>query len=88
MIDSYIKYKDLYFEKYLKNQDIVRRIKQITSEIDEFYKNEEILFVGVLNGVVPFMNHVLLMILQTNIHTNFCRFLHNQEQLLEKLIFN
>ena len=60
MIDSYIKYKDFYFEKYLKNEDIVRRIKQITSEIDDFYKDEEILFIGVLNGAVPFMNHVLL----------------------------
>ena len=58
MIDSYIKYKDLYFEKYLENQDIVKRIKKSPSEIDEFYKDEEILLS--LNGVVPFMNHVLL----------------------------
>ncbi|MBI71993.1 MAG: hypoxanthine phosphoribosyltransferase [Candidatus Marinimicrobia bacterium] len=60
MIDSYIKYKDYYFEKYIKNQDIIKRIKQITSEIDDFYGNEEILYIGVLNGVLPFMNHILL----------------------------
>ncbi len=54
-----IKHKELKFEKYLKNKDIVREIGRITNDIDNYYSNEEILFIGVLNGCIPFMNQIL-----------------------------
>ena len=87
MIDSYIKYKELYFEKYLENHDIVKRIKKITSEIDKFYGDEEILYIGVLNGVVPFMNHVLLN--SSNKYSyKFLQVSSYSGTTLEKLILN
>ena len=55
-----IKHKELKFEKYIKNKDIVAKIGEITHNIDKHYPDEEILFIGVLNGCIPFMNQILL----------------------------
>ena len=54
-----IKYEDLEFEEYIKNHDILKQIKKISDTINSNYINEELVFIGVLNGCMPFMNELL-----------------------------
>ena len=54
-----INYKKDKFEKYISNADILNKAKEIAHYIDKEYIDEEVLFVGVLNGCIPFMNLIL-----------------------------
>ncbi len=54
-----IKYEDLEFEKYIENYKILERTKQISDQINGRYINDEVVFVGILNGCIPFMNELL-----------------------------
>jgi len=54
-----IKYKNFIFEKYILNIDIIKRCKIIAENIDTEYTGEEILFIGLLEGCLPFMQTLL-----------------------------
>jgi len=58
-MNEIIKYQDIQFKKYLKNEQIISRTKEIANAINREYKNKEILFIGILNGCIPFMNVLL-----------------------------
>ena len=57
-----IRYKDFIFEKYISNDDILKRCKLIAKDINQKYKNERLVFIGVLNGCFPFMSSLLKFI--------------------------
>ena len=54
-----IKYKKFVFERYILNNDIIRRCKMIAQNINSEYHGEEIVFVGLLEGCFPFMSTIL-----------------------------
>ena len=54
-----IKYNNIEFKKYIDNIQIVERSKEIADNINTDYINEEIVFIGVLNGCIPFMSVLL-----------------------------
>ena len=58
-MSNIIKYEDIKFEKYIDNIQIIERSKEIADNINADYINEEIVFIGVLNGCIPFMNVLL-----------------------------
>tara|TARA_Y100001970_G_C13933198_1_gene699359 strand:+ start:227 stop:769 length:543 start_codon:yes stop_codon:yes gene_type:complete len=58
-MSSIIKYKDKNFIEYLSSDVIQRSIKKIARDINFEYKNKSPLFIGVLNGSVPFMMDLL-----------------------------
>tara|TARA_B110000116_G_C16650804_1_gene497227 strand:- start:228 stop:773 length:546 start_codon:yes stop_codon:yes gene_type:complete len=58
MINKII-YKKHTFEKYISNEEIKDRCKIIASEINEKYRNQSVLFIGILNGSFPFMSTLL-----------------------------
>lgn len=54
----------MYLDKDIKEvlfteDEICKRIKILGKEISEFYKGKEVLVVGVLSGVIPFMGHLI-----------------------------
>ena len=54
-----INYRKNKFEEYISNADIVDKAKEIAKHIDQEYLGQEVLFIGVLNGCIPFMNLIL-----------------------------
>ena len=55
-----IKIKKYTFKKYLTNDEIFKQTKLISNDINEKYNNKkEIIFIGVLNGCIPFMNTLM-----------------------------
>ena len=58
-MSNIIKYDNIEFEKYIDNIQIIDRSKEIANNINADYVNEEIVFIGVLNGCIPFMNVLL-----------------------------
>ena len=58
-MSNIIKYDDIEFEKYIDNIQILERSKEIADNINADYINKEIVFIGVLNGCIPFMNLLL-----------------------------
>ena len=58
-MSSIIKYKDKKFIEYLSSDAIQRSIKKIARDINSEYKNKNPLFIGILNGSVPFMMDLL-----------------------------
>ena len=58
-MSNIIKYDNIEFEKYIDNIQIIERSKEIANNINVDYINEEIVFIGVLNGCIPFMNTLL-----------------------------
>ena len=64
-MSNIIKYDNIEFEKYIDNIQILKRSKEIADNINADYINEEIVFIGVLNGCIPFMNLLLSNISNT-----------------------
>ena len=58
-MSNIIKYDNIEFEKYIDNIQIIERSREIANNINVDYINEEIVFIGVLNGCIPFMNTLL-----------------------------
>ena len=58
-MNNIIKYDNIEFEKYIDNIQIIERSKEIADNINAEYINEEIVFIGILNGCIPFMNLLL-----------------------------
>ena len=58
-MNNIIKYEDIKFEKYIDNIQIIERSKEIAYTINDDYADKEIVFIGVLNGCIPFMNLLL-----------------------------
>ncbi len=58
-MSNIIKYNNIEFEKYIDNTQIIERSKEIAGNINTDYINQEIVFIGVLNGCIPFMNVLL-----------------------------
>ena len=54
-----IRYKEYIFQKYISNDDIMDRCKAIAKSIDANHSKEEILFIGLLEGCLPFMSSLL-----------------------------
>ena len=54
-----IKYKKYIFQKYISNYDIIDRCKIIAKNINFEYSKEELLFIGLLDGCLPFMSSLL-----------------------------
>ena len=54
-----IQYKNVTFEKYISNTDIKKQIKRISNEINLYYKNDSVIFIGILNGCFYFMHELL-----------------------------
>lgn len=71
-MNNIIKYENIKFEKYIDNIQIVERSKEIAANISSDYIDEEILFIGVLNGCIPFMN-VLLSNISNIYNYNFIK---------------
>ena len=67
-----IKYEELRFEKYIDNSQIIERTEEISNAIKSDYLNKEIVFIGVLNGCIPFMN-LLLSKIPNNYSYNFVK---------------
>ena len=67
-----IQHKNITFEKYISNIDIKKQIKRIAKEIDLYYKNESVIFIGILNGCFYFM-HELLKDLKIEYTYNFLK---------------
>jgi len=43
----------------ISEEEITTRIKELGKEISDFYKNKEVLVVGVLSGVIPFLGQLI-----------------------------
>ncbi len=54
-----IKYKKYIFQKYISNHEIRDKCKSIAKNINIEYSEEEVLFIGLLEGCAPFMSSVL-----------------------------
>ncbi|WP_378186751.1 adenylate kinase [Aquimarina sp. W85] len=54
-----IKLHDLYFTPYLSEQRIATAIDRIAAQLNEDYKDDNPLFIGVLNGCFMFVSEVL-----------------------------
>ena len=54
-----IRYKEYIFQKYISNYDITDRCKAIAKSIDSEYAQEELIFIGLLEGCLPFMSSIL-----------------------------
>jgi len=67
-----IKIEKYIFKKYLSNDKILRQTKLISDDINNKYHNQEITFVGVLNGCIPFMN-VLMSSITCNYSYDFIK---------------
>ena len=59
------------FEVLIKNMDILKRIGQLANEIDERYKNEEVVLVCVLKGAILFFNELIKKIKNKNLKLDF-----------------
>ena len=59
------------FEVLIKNKDILKRIGQLANEIDERYKNEEVVLVCVLKGAILFFNELIKKIKNKNLKLDF-----------------
>ena len=57
-----IRYKNFIFEKYISYYDILKKCELIAEDINRRYKNERLVFIGVLNGCFPFMSSLLKFI--------------------------
>ena len=58
-MSNIIKYDNIEFEKYIDNIQFIERSKEIAGNINANYIDEKIVFIGVLNGCIPFMNVLL-----------------------------
>ena len=56
---SKIEYKNFIFEKYILNSDIIDRCELIGQDINKHYAGENLVFIGLLKGCLPFMSSVL-----------------------------
>ena len=54
-----IEYKNNVFEKYISNENIIKRCRIIAQTINLEYHKEEIVFIGLLEGCLPFMSSIL-----------------------------
>ena len=54
-----IEYKDFIFEKYILNHDILDRCESIAKDINKQYDGKTLVFVGLLEGCLPFMSSIL-----------------------------
>ena len=57
-----IEYKNNFFEKYISNENIIKRCRIIAQSINLEYRKEEIVFIGLLEGCFPFMSNLLSFI--------------------------
>ena len=56
---EYIKHKNYIFKKYISNEEIIAKSIELAKEINHMYKNDSVVFIGVLNGCFPFMSTLL-----------------------------
>ncbi len=54
-----IKVKDKFFVPYLSKEQIEKSVNAIAIQINQDYKDEEVIFIGVLNGVFMFASDLL-----------------------------
>ena len=53
---------NLVFNKYIKEQDIIDKISQLSTELNKFYYKKNPLVIGVLNGCIYFMMDLLKIV--------------------------
>ena len=53
---------NLVFNKYLKEQHIIDKISQLSTELNKFYYKKNPLVIGVLNGCIYFMMDLLKIV--------------------------
>ena len=68
----HIKYKEYAFDRYIDNKEIENKCRELAKKINISYKGEIVVFVGVLNGCIPFMS-TLLKYIEIPYKYNFIR---------------
>ena len=63
------------YEMHIPYAEIIKRSKCISDEINSIYANKKIVFIGILNGCLPFMN----LLLKNEKWTSNSPFIMNQD---------
>ena len=74
------------FISYITNKEIKAFINRLSNELNQKYRNKKILFIGVLNGCIPFMDD-LICCLNINYDVDYVKLSSYTGQKRGKIVF-